>query len=135
MANRWLNQFVASFNKAMVNVYGQVAIGATGACTLSAANSKGIVSVTRNDTGLYTFVFGTNSTSLDKYYHFCGLTVSWVNSGSAPDAPIVYVVADNSAAAAASIQIQCLSVAGSAADPGTGELMLVGFDFQNSSAF
>lgn len=134
MANRWLDQFTATFNKSMVLVYSKVAIGATGAPTLSAANSKGVVSVTRNGTGLYTFVFGTNSTSLDKYYQLCKVQATFKNA-TAPAAPLMYVVADNSAAAAASIQVQFLSAAGAAADPGNGETLLIQFDFQNSSAF
>jgi hypothetical protein len=47
MANRRFEQFQLSLEKAVVTLYGKVAIGSTGAPTISAANSKGILSIVR----------------------------------------------------------------------------------------
>jgi len=117
----------------MVLIYGQVSFAGSGVPTLSAINSKGIVSITRNGTGLYTFVFGTTSGSLDTYYHL-GMVKHVFKNATAPAAPQMYIVADNSATAGtASIQLQFAS-SGSATDPGSGEVLLVSFEFQNSSA-
>lgn len=138
MANRWTNQYSAALNKGMVSIYAKVAIGASGAATLSTANSKGIVSVTRNSAGTYTFVFGTNSAALDTYYAFCMCRALFINnSTSAPAAPIMHVITDSSATAGtASIKVQfSAAAAGAAVDPDNGSTMLLRFDFQNSSAY
>lgn len=135
MANRWSNQFFASMNKGMISIYAQVAIGASGAPTLSAANSKGVVSVTRNSAGIYTFVFGTTASSLDTYYHFCLAEARFIVASGVPASPGMNIVTDNSATVGtASIKLQFFT-GGSATDPDSGSTMLVRFDFQNSSAF
>lgn len=54
MANRRLEQFHLSYEKAAVRVFAQVAIGATGAPTLT--RGLGVSSVTRTSEGLYRFV-------------------------------------------------------------------------------
>lgn len=54
MANRRLEQFHMAYEKACVRVFGQVAVGASGAPTLT--RGRGISSVTRTSEGLYRFV-------------------------------------------------------------------------------
>jgi len=51
--NRMLTQFRYSFYKKLVDIFGEVAIGASGAPTLTTANSKGIASISRTSAGLY----------------------------------------------------------------------------------
>jgi hypothetical protein len=61
MANRDYKLF-RSLDRACVTLYLQAAIGATGAPTLSVANSVGIKSIVRNGVGDYTVTFGDSST-------------------------------------------------------------------------
>jgi hypothetical protein len=67
MANRLFgSQFKYSFVRKPVELWCQVAIGATGAPTLSATKSKGITSVVRNSAGRYTITLN------DKYQELYG---------------------------------------------------------------
>lgn len=134
--NRWTNQFAATFEKRVIDVFGKVSFAGAGVPTLSAVNSKGIISITRNATGLYTFVFGTNS-QLPKDTYVKLLHASAVfNSGvSAPAAPIMNVVADNVAVAnVCSLQVQFRDAANAAADPASGEILYIDFTMGDSTA-
>lgn len=134
--NRYLTQFRQQFEKKVVDVFANVTIGSTGAPTLSATNSKGVLSITRVSAGLYTFVFGTNS-SLPKDTYVKLLNVSCVfNSGSsAPASPLLNVVANSvSTAGTCSLQVQFRSLAGAATDPASGEILYVDFCFGDSTA-
>ena len=90
MANRSFVLPSFQLEKQVVRLYARVTFGASGAPTLVANRCKGIVSVTRNSTGVYTFVFGTNAAnttaqaSLDFYYRLLSVTVLYdetANSG------------------------------------------------------
>jgi hypothetical protein len=52
--NRLYTQFRLGLEKRVVDLYAVFAVGATGAPTLNAGLSKGIASVARNSSGLYT---------------------------------------------------------------------------------
>lgn len=134
--NRWCNQFRLQQEKRVIDVYARVAIGGTGAPTLSAVNSKGVLSVTRNGTGLYTFVFGTNSAlPKDTYVKFLHLGVVFNSGVSAPAAPIYNIVADAVATAnVCSLQVQFRDAANAAADPASGEIMYADFCMGDSTA-
>lgn len=126
-----------SMEKLPVSLYAKCTFGSTGAVTLSAANSKGILSVTRNSTGLYTFVFGTNTKSLDSYYKLLSVKHVFDTSGpaAAPAAPGMYIASNLVATAAScSIQVQ-FNAAGSATDPASGEILYINFVLSNSSAY
>jgi hypothetical protein len=134
MANRYGYQFSQTLEKKVVNLYAKVTFGASGAPTLSAVNSKGIVSVTRNSAGIYTFVFGTKAGMLDVYNKL--LCVRHVlNSGSsAPASPALYVKADSVATSGTcSLQI-VMNSAGTATDPASGEIGYFNFTFGDSTA-
>lgn len=133
MANRWFNQFQKTLEKEVCALFAKVTFGSTGAPTLSVANSKGIVSVTRNSAGVYTFVFGTSAASKDTYYKLLMAKHVFLNA-TAPASPGMYIVANNVAAAAASIQLTFNS-AGTATDPGSGEVVFLQFLMGNSSAY
>lgn len=139
MANRYFRQFRNTLEPQVVDIFAQVSFGAAGAPTLSAANSKGIVSVTRTATGRYVFVFGTNVQSKDTYVKLLGVTATWdatANSGTAPAAPIVYLFANAiSTIGTASVTVQCLDAAGVAADPASTEIVHIDFTLKNSTAF
>lgn len=128
MANRWMQQFWLSFIKGKASLFGQVAIGATGAPTLSAANSMGITSITRNSAGNYTIVLN------DTWVKFLGFHATIVDSG-AQTVATVYVVSETVATAATkNIVIQCSDFAGAAVDPRNGATLRFEIVLNNSSA-
>ena len=137
MANRYNQQFQLTQEKRVTAIFAKVTFGATGAPTLSASNSKGVLSVTRNSAGTYTFVFGSGSgVSLQKDSYVKLLSINNVmNSGaSAPAAPAMYIKADNTASnSSASIQI-VMNSAGTATDPASGEIGYYEFIFGDSTA-
>lgn len=128
MANRWMQQFWLSFIKGKASLFGQVAIGATGAPTLSAANSMGITSITRNSAGNYTIVLN------DTWVKFLGFHWTMVDSGTQTVATC-YVVSETVATAATkNIVIQCQDFAGAAVDPRNGATLRFEIVLNNSSA-
>ena len=132
--NRWLNQFPLVFEKKVVNVFAKVAFGAAGAPTLSAVNSKGIVSVTRNGAGDFTFVFGTKAGMLDTYVKLLGAQVVFNSGSSAPTAPAMYVKADNISVSGTCSLTVVLNAAGVATDPAIGEIGYFNFILGDSTA-
>lgn len=140
MANRWFNQFQRVLDKEVVTVLCKVTFGATGAPTIAAASSKGVVSVTRNAQGNFTFVFGTSSSSLDTYKNLASVSVVYntvaVGASTAAAAPGLQVVGDSIATSGtASVKLMTTNTSGSATDPASGELGLFKFVFRNSDAF
>ena len=137
MSNRYMNQFQLTQEKRVTALFAKVTFGATGAPTISASNSKGILSVTRNSAGTYTFVFGSGSgVSLqkDSYVKLMGAGVVMNSGASAPAAPAMYIKADNSSSTSlASIQI-VMNAGGTATDPATGEIGYFQFIFGDSTA-
>lgn len=131
MANRWFNQFTKALVKEVSHIYAKVTFGATGAPTLSVLNSLGVVSVVRNSTGNYTFTFGTTAQLLDTYNQLLMVRHVFQNA-TAPAAPGLFVVT-NAVASTATLIVQFNS-AGSATDPGSGEVAYLEFVFKNSSA-
>lgn len=135
MANRYFNQFTKTLEKELVMLFAHVTFAGSGASTLDTANSKGIVSITHDSTGLYTFVFGTSAAMLDVYYKFLGCQVVFLASGS-PAAPLYSVVANNvSTVGTCSLQLRFTDKAqAGVADPGSGEEAYFIFYLKNSSA-
>lgn len=134
MANRrYRSQIRFSFHKDPVDIFAHVTFGASGAPTLDSANSLGIVSVTRNSAGNYTFVFGTNSQlALDTYNYLLGARNTFF-SVSAPAAPEFRVSASSiSVVGVASLTVQ-YSAAGTPTDPASGEQVFLDFILRNSS--
>lgn len=138
MANRHFRQFPKTLIPEVCKIYARVSFGASGAPTLDAKNSKGVVSVTRNSAGKFTFVFGTNTKlPLDTYNRL--LMIKHVfdetgNSGTAPASPALYIIGNSIATVGtASIQVE-FNNAGTATDPASGEVVLLQFVFQNSTA-
>lgn len=137
MANREFNQFGQTMEKCVVKLFAHVTFGATGAPTLDRSNSKGIVSVTRNSTGKYTFVFGTKVGMLDTYNKLLNITHlnDTIGTSAAPTAPLIYLTANAvSTVGSCSVQIQCTDVTNAAADPASGEAAYFEFSLKNSNA-
>ena len=133
MANRrYRSQFRFSFHKDPVDIFAHVTFGASGAPTLDSANSSGIVSVTRNSAGNFTFVFGTNSQLAFDTYNYLLMVKHVFNQASAPAAPGMWVSANSiSTVGTASITLQ-FNAAGVPTDPASGESVLIDFILRNS---
>src|SRR5271165_4133741 len=135
MANRrYRSQFRFSFHKDIVDIFAHVTFGASGAPTLDTVNSPGIVSVTRNSAGNYTFVFGTNSQiALDTYNYLLMAKAVFTDPSAAPAAPGFYITNNSiSTVGTASLTVQ-FNAAGTPTDPASGENVLIEFTFRNSS--
>jgi hypothetical protein len=139
MANRYTTQFVKTLSKGITVLYARVTFGAAGAPTIDRTGfqSQGIVSVTRNGTGLYTIVFGTQAGMLDVYFKLLLVKHSFDESGNAgvaPVAPGMFLVANAvSTPASCSLQVQ-FNAAGVATDPASTEAVFLEFTLKNSTA-
>ena len=134
MANRYMYQFKGSFEPGIVQIFGRISIGASGAPTLQLASSnptnqnRGIASIVRNSAGNYTI------TMSDPYVRLMSLSNTMIATGGISAAPTVVVEQDNlSTLAAPTLIVQFSSPAGSAADPANGEIVLLNIVVKNSS--
>jgi hypothetical protein len=136
MSNRYMNQFPLAFEKQVKSVFAKVEFNTTGDPVLSGVDSKGVLAIARNGVGEFSFQFGSaEPTILDSYVKLLGINVVFNSGGSAPAAPVAYVIQDDSAdSSIAEIEIGTLSLAGSAADPVSGEIGYFQFIFGDSTA-
>jgi len=141
MANRWRNQFPQTYEKVVVTAYANVTFAASGVPTLVTANSKGVLGITQNGTGDYTFTFGTTSNgAIQRDVYVKLLQVNSVFQGassgaSAPAAPIISVRTNSvSTAGTASLRVLTIDYAGAAANPASGEIGYFEFTFGDSTA-
>lgn len=148
MANRDFIDKAYALVKGKVELFAVVNIGASGAPTLqqwaaganggtySAAGSggwQGIKSITRNSTGNYTLVLQ------DPYLRLLpgsqiGFQPAAAGTAVAPIAQIQTTSTNVGSSTSPQVTFQCQSAAGSAADPASGEVMLVQLILQNSGA-
>ncbi len=124
--NRRTYQFHSAFEAQTVALYMNVAIGATGAPTLTPNENKGIASITRTGVGAYTIALQ------DQYSRLLAADLTSIVA-SEPAAPVMSIVADNSASTSAPAILIQLSAAGVAADAASGEVLLMHFQMKNSS--
>lgn len=138
MANRFGQQFSFSMIKQTWSIYAKCTFGSAGAVTLvqgSPAASPGVVSVTKNATGEYTFVFGTQAGMLDVWPRLLHASVVFVSASGEAAAPIMSITTDSSATAGTcSIKIRLVDYAGTEASPADGEIGYFKFVFSNSTA-
>lgn len=127
MANRQFQQFQYSLEKYVVNLFAKVAIGATGAPTLSATNSKGIKSIVRNSAGDYTI------TLQDSYYKLLGVDVVVQNATGIAVSPVMGIKANNVTSVPGTIEV-VFSVGGVATDPASGDTLWFQIQLSNSGA-
>lgn len=134
MANRNFFQFPKAYQRDIVSSFPQVSFGASGAPTLISAvgginnaMSKGIASISRLSAGKYRIVLQDNFGGLLMVRHV-------FQNATAPAAPGMYIVADNSSNLAnPTIDIQ-FNAAGTATDPGNGEVVLMEIISKNTPA-
>ena len=126
MANRRLYQFHAAYEAQTVKLWMNVAIGSSGAPTLTDNENKGIASITRNSTGNYTIDL------VDSFNRLLAAQMVSLSASTAA-APEMTVLDDSSSdSTAPSIQIETSS-GGIATDPGSGEVLLIELTMKNSS--
>lgn len=144
MAARSFYQFRGTLEPEMVTLFATVSVGAGGAVTFqkfdpvanaySAAASagwRGILSVVRAGTGLWTVTFN------DTYQRCITMAASFLAGATGPAAPIASLVtgASNNVRSntAPTVQVLFCSSAGTAADPASGEQVTLQFNLSNSS--
>lgn len=133
MANRRFNNQQFTMTPGCVSIFAHCTFGSSGAVTLDAANSKGVVSVTHDDTGQYTFTFGTSATSLDTYNRLLCISQTFYAASGHPGQDVFVTSNDISDPTLASLSLE-FDTAGSATDPASGVEVFLRFDFKNSSA-
>lgn len=141
MANRYFNNVAFTLAPAVVKIFARVTFGAAGAPTLvqgSSFLSKGVVSVTRDSQGVFTFVFGTQAGMLDVYNKLLNVSVLFdtIAAPGVPAAPLYYL-SGNAVATAASCSLQLTftdDAGATATDPADGEAAYFEFTFKNSTA-
>lgn len=104
-----------------------MAIGASGAPTLSAAKSLGVASIARNSAGNYTITLS------DKYMDLLHAEISRQLASGAPAAVGGFVVRSQDVAAAKTIVVQFVDASGAAVDPASGTTLRIKLDLKNSS--
>ncbi len=143
MANRTFIEFNYSLERRMVNLFATVSFGASGAPTLQtwdpikrsystagSTGTKGIKSIVRVSTGLYTI------TLQDPYNKFLGAAISFQNA-SASAAPFQFWPTPNAnlnVSATPSIQVQFANSSGTATDPASGEQVVINLTLMDSTS-
>ena len=141
MANRYFNQFPLALEKKVCNIFLRAAIGSSGAVTIDATNSKGVVSITKQATaGQYKIIFGTNGTPVqnDIYNKLLQAKATVTNATGIPAAPDFAVLSTASTlgatgTAASSIFVQ-FSSGGVATNLASGDEIYLQFIFGDSTA-
>jgi hypothetical protein len=133
MAARNFTLVSHSATKGVVDVFFKVTFDGASQPTLgTGAGNVGVKSFVRTDTGDFTLVFGTPSQAADTYMALLGASV--VFEGQSPDAPIMHVVSSSAIGTTGTLTLTFLDYAGSAADPGAGEIGYFRFALRNSTA-
>lgn len=127
MANRrFRSQFQYGLEAMIVELYLVADIGAAGAPTLRANDSKGIESMVRDSAGQYTI------TLQDQYNKLLALDIG-VESTNPPAAPLQHLEVED-VASAKTLQVQFLDIDNSTpTDPANGEVVRMRITLGNSS--
>lgn len=126
MANRNFNRYQALTKEAKA-LFAKVAIGSSGAPTLSAADSLGITSVVRNSTGRYTITLD------DKYNALLQVVESRQLASGAPSAVGGMVIRSETVASTKTIVIEFVDASGVAVELASGSTLRLKIDVKNSS--
>lgn len=121
MANRNFNRFQA-LEKEVKALYADVAIGATGAPTLT--EGLGVASVVRDSAGVYII------TLQDKYNRL--MQVSAVQLAAAAEELTIQLEAE-AVATSKTVTIRCIDAAAAETDPSNGSRLLIRIDVKNST--
>jgi hypothetical protein len=123
MANRNFNR-LQSLDKEVKHLHAQVAIGASGAPTLS-ADSVGIQSITRDTAGVYDIVLQ------DQYVRLLGANV--MQLVASPQHLGFQLEAQSVDASTRTVKLRCVTVA-TETDPASGSILYIQLVLKNSTA-
>lgn len=126
MANTYGYSVAYTKEAAVWKLFAKVAIGATGAPTLNAIQSKGIASISRSSAGVYVITLG------DVWNRLLGVDLTYVNSTGLPAAPNFVVKAQTIDTAGKTITVE-FSSGGTATDPDNGATLMFEITLKNSS--
>lgn len=127
MANRWMNQYAFSLEKSKCFLYGRFTVGAAGAPTLDAVNSKGVTSITRTGVGKYNVVLNDNWNRLFLF--------EFVSVFATPASINAFLISEQVAnVSSPSFVVQFQSAAGSAVELASGEDIRFEIILKNSTA-
>ena len=130
MANRSFKPTQA-VDQAVTHLFAKVDIGATGAATLSAADSVGINKIERNDQGRYTVTFGDSALdTTDKYNKLLSFHGAVIQTGNTATDLTFQIETDS--ASSGTVQFNTLT-ATAEVNPANGEALLLHFVLKNSS--
>lgn len=122
------SQFIYGFAGQPVVLRPRVSIGASGAPTLVAMTGMGVDSVTRISAGQYSLALSNS------FYELMGVSAISISGSSAPAAPGLNIVSQAvTSATAPAIVIQFRDGSGAAADPASGEILLISITLNRSS--
>lgn len=127
MANRNFKRDRGAFEKGLVDIYANVAIGAAGAPTMTAKQCLGIATVVRVSAGLYTV------TLADRYQRTMDFNANFLNATGAHTVFQVVLKSDSVNTATPSLQIRCNDASGAAVDPSSGAVLIMHFHLKNST--
>jgi hypothetical protein len=130
MANRNWKRDRGALTRGLIDLFANVAIGATGAPTLTVASSEGIKSIARNSAGKYTITLQDQYSKGLKAFDYFLLLASGAPASSANPAPVIR--ADNSAAAAKTVVLEFLDNTGAAIELTSGVVLSLNFVLKNS---
>ena len=130
MANRSFKPTQA-VDQAVTHVFAKVAIGATGAATLSAADSVGVNKIVRDGAGRYTVTFGDSARdTTDKYNKLLSFHGAVIQTGNTATDLTFQIETDG--ASSGTVQFNTLAAAVET-DPANGQALLLHFMLKNSS--
>ncbi len=132
MASRYYYQFPNSLEKRIVSLFFNIPIGASGAIgTVDYAKNKGLLTVAKTATGLYTFTLGDHSTlHHDQYNRVLSISGTTLLAGGAQAIVGVQLV-DDSVQSASTFEISTLSATATNASPDSGAVLILRVDLLN----
>lgn len=131
MANRLMFRNYMTLEKAPVALFAKVAIGASGAPTLDVPNSIGIKTVTRSAAGKYVVTLG-GPAGVDTYFGGV-LSANFICVVSTTSAVTSMNIVTDATPTTGILTIQLVSAQGTAADPASGETLLLRIVLSNTS--
>ena len=111
MANRYLHQFQGAFYGKIKQLHAEFTVGASGAPTLVAAQSRGISSVTRNSAGKYTLALQ----DVYKELHSCQVTLV----GATNEGLTAQVLSDSVSSSSIAFEFASTAITNGTANSGT----------------
>lgn len=126
MANRMYNQFQGTLEKGVVQLYLEVAFGASGVATVT--RGKGVASVTKTATGVYDVVLQ------DSYIRTLGLASTWKGSNASAGLVVQLTTDSVDNGTTPKVVVTVYDETGAATEPASGESVLLTLHLSNSTA-